>query len=100
MRYTIRRSIVQVVGKIWMPAATCAQEIVLRPHDIENAKDEEGKLTRDSVEHWLCLHAGDFQSIQDFRASIEDGEETIEIPWKDEESEFTYSDCMFPSEDE
>lgn len=100
MRYTIRKSVIQVIGKIWMPAILCAQEMTLSAYDVENAKDEDGKLTRDSVEHWLSLHSGDFQSIQDFYASIEDGNETIDIPWKDEESEFTFSNCMFPSEDE
>lgn len=94
MKYMVRKSIVEVVGVIWMPACVCAQRIVLREYDIENMRDDDGKVTRESVELWLATHAGDFQSITDFHASIEDGEETIEIPWGSEEGEFQYCDCQ------
>jgi hypothetical protein len=60
----------------------------------------ERPITRDVVADWLGTHSGDFASITDFWASIEDGENTIEIPWEHEESQFTYSDCMFPAEQE
>lgn len=98
MKYTVRKSIVRIIGTIWMPATTCAQEQTLSSYDVENCRDDAGQITRESVEQWLTTHSGDFQSVQDFSASIEDGETTVDIPWGKEESEFTFSDCMFPEE--
>ena len=95
MRYTVRKSIVRVVGKIWMPNATCAMDYTLTEYDLENARDDDGKLTRESVEHWVMLHTGDFQSITDWSASLEDGNDTIELPWQSEENELAYADCMY-----
>ena len=95
MRYTVRKSIIQVVGTIWIPAITCAQEKVLSGYDLENI---ERPITRGTVEHWLMLNSGDFQNVQDFSANLEIDGETVEFPWENEESEFTYSDCMYPSE--
>lgn len=94
MKYTVRKSIIQVVGVIWMPAATCALPMTLCPYDVENCRDDDGKITRESVELWLCTHAGDFQSITDFSASIEDGETTVEIPFATEDGEMAWCDCM------
>ncbi len=92
MRYLVERNFVQVIGTIWMPAATCAMEYPLTAHDVENM----GRFTRDNVEDWLTSHAGDFQEITDFRATF--GDEWIE--WDSEESEITFNDCVFPSEDD
>ena len=92
MRYLVERNFVQVIGTIWMPEATCAMEYTLSARDIANI----GKFTRDNVETWLSANSGDFQSIQDFTATV--GDEWIE--WDSEESEFTYNDCMFPTEDD
>ena len=92
--YTLRRvrvAYVEVIGPIWMPATTCAQKIELRDYDLENI----GTFTRAHVETWLATHAGDFQSVTDFHAVCG----RRDIPWASEESEFTYSDCMYPSED-
>jgi len=100
MKYLVRESYVEVIGRIWMPNTTAAYKYDLRDYDINNARDDKGKLTRESVEDWLCKNAGDFQSIEDFSASIEDGEQTIDIPWRDEGSEVTYNDCMYGSEDD
>jgi len=91
MKFTVERNWIEVIGPIWMPPVTCAKRIDLDAYDIENI----GEPTRDNVEQWLCTHAGDFQYVADFRAIV--GE--TEIPWKDEESEFTYHDCMYPAED-
>lgn len=99
MRYTVRKSVVQVVGTIWMPMTTAATEYTLTGYDVENARDDDGKITRDSVQRWLDTHAGDFSAVKDFYASIEDGDDTIEIPWASEDSEFAYIDCVYPSED-
>ena len=91
MRYTVRKSLVYVVGKIWMPMGPLfAQTFTVRADDL---LDDDGKITRESVEQWLCCHAGDFSSIEDFSASIEHGEETIDIPWASEEGELAYCDA-------
>lgn len=95
MKTLVRRSYIDVIGTIWMPSTTCAMQYPLASYDIENCRDEDGNITRESVEQWLCRHSGDFQSVDDFSASIEDGDETIDIAWADEESELTYGDCMF-----
>ena len=86
-RYMVERNYVQVVGKIWMPAVTCAMEYPLTRHDIENI----GEFTRENVEQWLCIYARDFQSIEDFHASVGDQD----IPWATEDGECAYADCMF-----
>lgn len=96
MKYLVRKSIVQIIGRIWMPPIICAQEKILSGYDIENIRDRvEPGITRRNVEDWLGCSAGDFQSVDDFSASIEDGDTTVDIGWESEESEFTYSDCMY-----
>ena len=92
MRYLVERNFVQVIGSIWMPAGTCAMEYTLSRHDVESI----GDFTRENVEQWLATHAGDFQSIDDFQATVGDAW----LEWADEESELLYGDCMFPSEGE
>jgi hypothetical protein len=88
MKFTIERNWIDVLGVIWMPAATCGQRITLSAYDIANI----GEPTRDNVLDWLGSHAGDFQSITDFHAVI--GE--LELPWESEDNEYTYHDCMDP----
>lgn len=90
MKFTVERNWIDVIGYIWLPQVMCAQRIDLNPYDMNNI----GEPSRDNVEQWLCTHAGDFQSITDFHAIV--GE--TEIPWKNEESEFTFHDCMNPLE--
>lgn len=100
MRYTVRKSVIHVIGKIWMPAITTSHTYVLREYDIENIRDRvELGITRKNVDSWLTCNSGDFQSIADFSASIEDGDQTIDIPWKDEGSEIVFSDCLYPCND-
>lgn len=94
MRYTVRKSVVDVVGRIWMPGIVCAQRIELSAYDLDNARDDAGKLTRDSVLDWLGSHAGDFASIIDFQASLEDGDTTVDIPFATEEGETAWLDCQ------
>jgi hypothetical protein len=72
VRYTVRKSVVRVIGQIWMPSTTAAQTYELSDYDVDNARDDEGKITRESVQRWLDTHAGDFASVTDFEASIED----------------------------
>lgn len=89
--YTVTVKEIYVIGKIWMPAITCAQTIKVTDHDIENMKDN-GELTRDSIENWLGCHTGDFQSIIDFSVDIAD----FQSPWADPDSEFIFMDCIYP----
>lgn len=101
MKYLVRKSVVHVVGQIWMPGITAGQTYDLDSYALGNARDDEGKLTRESVQRWLDTHAGDFSSVTDFWASLEDDNgETVEIPWQDEESEVTFNGCMFPEDDD
>ena len=94
MRYVVRKSVVWIVGRIWWPyGALCAQEQVLHPYDVENATDQSGQITRESVRRWLDCHAGDFSEIVDFSASLEVGDQTVEIPWATEEGESAYLDA-------
>lgn len=93
MRYAV--SHVSVIGTIWMPACTCAMDYTLSEHDLENMRGEDGTITRDDLEDWLGCHSGDFQNVQDFSATLEDGEATLEFGWADEESELVYADCMY-----
>jgi hypothetical protein len=94
MRYTVRRSVIWVLGVIWMPMVPASQVIELRDYDIGNMRDDDGKITRESVDRWLAMNAGDFSSITDFRASIEDGDQTIDIEWASEDSDLAYSDTL------
>ena len=83
-RYTVIVKQVEVIGHIWQPCGICAMTYSLRDYDIENIRaygaDE---LTRDAVEKWLAVNAGDFQSIGDFHADIDE----FDSPWASEESE-------------
>ena len=87
---TYERNWINVVGHIWIPAIEAAQTIELRDYDIENMQDENGNVTRESVEHWLCLNTGDFQSIINFEAYIKE----IEISFSDEENEILFLECI------
>jgi hypothetical protein len=74
-----------------MPSAVCGQRQELSAYDLENI----GEFTRENVEDWLGTHAGDFQSVRDFHAVCGDAE----VAWENEENEFEYCDCMYPSEE-
>ena len=95
-RYTVRKSYIDVVGKIWMPHTTASMRYPVSSYDLENMRDDDGQITRDSVEHWLMLNSGDFSSVEDFSASLEVGDDTIDFPWVHEESELAYVDYLFP----
>ena len=90
MKFTVERNWVEVVGYIWMPNVKAAQRIKLSGYDMHNI----GEPTRENVEHWLSLNAGDFSEVTDFSATIG---ETV-IPWTDEENELTYFDCLYGEE--
>ena len=96
MRYTVTKQRIQMIGPIWMPAAVCAMERDLDSYDMSNLGDA---TNRDDVEHWLCLNSGDFQSISDFRADFHVDGKHIVHEWAKEDSEWVFSDAMYPSED-
>lgn len=101
MRYIVTKSVIQIIGTIWMPAVTAAYFYNLSTYDLDNIRAYgDGTITRDGVERWLLTNAGDFQHVQDFRADITDGDTDIVFDWASEESEFTYNDCMYGGEDE
>lgn len=90
---------VQYIGHIWQPGVgLCAQEqtFTVRPDGDAAGDDFSGPFTRDDVASHLALHAGDFQEVTDFRATLGTRERFDEMPWGDEESEWTFNDCMDP----
>jgi len=92
MKFTCNRDWIEIVGEIWWPMGlTCAQRIELRGYDIENMRDEDGNISRESIEDWVSSNSGDFSHVHDFCATI--GEEVF--GWNNEESKLTYLDCMF-----
>ncbi len=103
MKYTVTRSVVDVIGYIWQPGVgQCAMTYELTRSDVDNARDlptRGRKITRESLECWLDCHAGDFSEVTDFRASVEVDGETVEIEWADEESELVFNDCMYGEEE-
>jgi hypothetical protein len=104
MRYA--RSEIDVIGRIWMPAVTAATTLTAGAYDIANMHDAgtPGRppvISRESVASWLDCHAGDFQSVDDFRASLETGApETLTIDWRSEDSEEVFAGCMWPDDSE
>jgi hypothetical protein len=110
MKYTVRKSIVRLVGQIWMPSVVCGQTKELSSYDVGNIKQEAMwrvygddyqnpanppvKITREDVEQWLMANSGDFQTVTDFEASIEDGDKMIDIPWASEDGEYAYIDAV------
>lgn len=113
MKYTVRKSIVRLVGQIWMPSVVCAQTKELTDYDVDNIRGLAAHrmgivehavssygagtgvtITREDVEQWLAMNSGDFQNVTDFEASIEDGDKTIDIPWASEDGEYAYIDAV------
>lgn len=92
---TVRENYVDVVGYGWYNQLI-AMTIKLRQYDIANMRGRvsDDAITRDDVEDWLGCNAGDFQSIMDFRALIDN--EGIEIPWNTEDGEIEFSDLVYP----
>jgi len=91
-KYTVVKDEVYVIGTMWLPAITAAQTYTLREHDLENIRDEDGKITRESIEGWVLSNTGDFQSITDFSADF--GSLGIVFDWgRGEESQIEWEDC-------
>jgi hypothetical protein len=96
--YTVHKSIIQVLGRIWLPPVVCAMDIELGEYEIGNMIT----LDREGVLNYLYTHCGDFQEIIDFRADLYNhyDKANVVIEWESPESEYTYNDCMYPSEEE
>ena len=94
----VKRSFIQVNGTIWMPAVTASTQYELSSYDIGNMRGEDGTITRENVSSWLDTHSGDFQSVDDFYATIEDGDNSYEFEWSDPESELTFNGNMYGDE--
>lgn len=99
MRYQVARSEIQVIGKIWMPNVDAAAVVPMSRYDVDNARDEDGNLTRESVERWVLTHSGDFSSVEDFRGDISDGAENFVSEWADSDSEARFMDAMCSEEE-
>lgn len=94
--YTITVRRIDVIGRVWMPCGTCALSYNLMLKDANKIRAwGNGQLTREGVQRWLDANAGDFQSIEDFRADIDD----FLSDWSDPESEYKFLDCMYQAEE-
>lgn len=93
MRYY--KSFVNVIGKGWYNQ-TIATTYNVTDSDVENVRDDSGNITRESVALWLDSHSGDFQSVDDFSASLSlaDGSD-YEFGFADLENELAFNDCMY-----
>ena len=99
MRRLVKSSQINVIGYIWMPNnILCAITFSPNDYDVENMRDEDGNITRDSVQDWLDKNAGDFSRIVDFDANIADGDDTVEIFWKLEDSLTIFLGCFGDAE--
>lgn len=87
-------SFIQIVGKLWMGGVAATQQ-TLSKYDVENMTDENGNITRESVDEWLNSHSGDFSIVIDFRADLETGEKNVIVEWENEENELIYRTYMF-----
>jgi hypothetical protein len=99
MKYTVTKSVIRVVGRIWLPNALATYEYVLDGHQLGNlvayhteffGRDPDAPIGRECVAHWLALNAGDFQSIIDFEASLEIDGETVSFDFEDDASELEF----------
>jgi len=82
MKTLLCQSICIVLGTIWWPPqATCVVRIPMTTGDIDAAREPDGSISRESLGRWLRRRTGDFSTIIDFSASIEDGGETRDIAW-------------------
>ena len=95
---TVHESYIDIIGIIWMPAIQCATRLYLSDWDVGNMQT----LDREGVEIWMTTNTGDFQSITDFRADIWNHYDKCDVvvEWADPESEYTFNDLMYPSEED
>jgi len=56
--------------------------------------DDDGRVTRESVDHWAMTHTGDFSDIKDWNADLEVDGQTVVMEWEREESDCEYMDTL------
>ena len=94
MRVTYTLNRIEVLGHIWQPGiGPCATSRDLSAYDVENAKDEDGRLTRESVQRWIDLNMGDFSEVIDFSADFGDNEFVSD--WEDQEHGYEFVSAMY-----
>lgn len=87
---------VEITGGIWMPYGMKAATVHrLTDYDVENMQDDNGNITRESVDRWVGLNSGDFSSVDGWSAMVEG----MEFPFEDEEVELQFNHCMYGDED-
>lgn len=82
---------VNVIGHIWQPGFDhCAYTYTMTERDAWDYG-----VDRDGIRDWLDSHAGDFQSLTDFRAfsRTEAPWLSVNLDWTDELSDCIWSDC-------
>lgn len=98
--YVIHESRIDVIGRLWQ-GCEAAYSYPLDANEVRMyATNSEGAITRDSVERYVALHTGDFASVTDFRASLWFEGRDYDFDFASEESELTFNDCMYGSEDD
>jgi hypothetical protein len=75
----------------------CAMQYELGEYEVGNIQC----FDREGVAIYLSTRTGDFQHVQDFYADIYDPVDKRDyvIEWADPESEYTFNDLMYGSED-
>lgn len=102
MKYTVTKSVIWVLGVMWMPPVPATMTLELDDYDINNLRSRREASDgnwRNAVERWLSLNSGDFQEVLDFSASLEIDDETVNLDWENPESEFQYNDLIDPDYD-
>ena len=94
MRYVKVVSYINVLGYLWMPSACTAQSLSPSAYDIENMRNDDGTIDRQSISDWLDKNTGDFSQVLDFECSIAVGDGTIDYAWQTEDNGMKYADCI------
>jgi hypothetical protein len=83
MRYTVVKSVLQVIGELW-GGSIGSYQYTLKPEDLEQMKHD-GVFCREAISSWVNskLNTGDFSIVADWRAEIENGDKTLEFDWSD-----------------
>lgn len=105
MRVTKTYSEIQVLGKIWMPNTMAGMEMSLSSFEVENCKDSDENITKESVREWLDSHSGDFSEVIDFAYDLTLGDGNngwVDYVggWENEDNEIDFLSCMNPFDDE
>lgn len=100
MKITKAISYVKVIGRTW-EGYTAAMQYPINPATelkYPNGKAVDNNIHSGDLENilrkWINGHTGDFETITDFSASLEVGENTVDIPWENDNSEEQYEFAM------